>query len=475
METSHTVASEQPLQLDDLLNPSRFDWAEDVEESIYSELLEYESSPGTIYSDSSDGTYRDSDSSLSDDETIKNGITRVEAEIYKEFSFRKICIEATRHHPCKIHHFNWLGHPVYEYSATPPAVSLMYLASRPKIPSPSDEWRIHAILARATKFIDPVIMDLDSQRGWSDLALRGSDLVRVVTGRVHKFYSQHGHWTDDHREGNDRTIVDIGNYYIYTSPCSAFSNGFVQLNTFRSRTQWAQATSDGYGELYSRHRKQIRFRRRNKQGKPSPLRACCVPIDLDSQDPMYNSDDKDNVAGLPATEESSAPDDGVLKESNSASRPKVIQEQDRMGIDISKPAPELEQPPSLISTCSESCPPTHNLTSPLTENIDSNKQQRLSASQTIYNDQPKKDSTSSSTTSLINTLKDVKRRHKSAACRMKQEVLEPYQHLRNAVGPFRKRRRRREVELQPECWVGIHMWVSRQDNRLPDAPECFIL
>lgn len=173
----------------------------------------------------------------------------------------------------------------------------MYLASRPRIPSPSDEWRVHAILARATKFINPVIVYLDSQRGWSGLALRGSDLIRIVTGRVHKFYSQHGHWTDDHREGNNRTIVDIGNYYIYTYLCSAFSNGLVQLNMFRSRTQWVQATSDGYDGFYSRHGKQISFRRRNKQEKPSPLRACCVPIDLDSQDPMYNSDVKEERHG----------------------------------------------------------------------------------------------------------------------------------------------------------------------------------
>lgn len=148
--------------------------------------------------------------------------------------------------------------------------------------------------------------------------------------------------------------------------------------------------------------------------------------------PCTTAMSKKNVTGLPATGESSAPG-GVLKENNSASWPRVIQEQDGVGIDISKPAPELEQPSSLISTCSESCPPTHKLTSPLTDNINSNKQQRLGTSQTIYNDQPKKDSTSCSTTSLIKALKDVKRRYKSAACRMKHEVLEPYQHLRNVV------------------------------------------
>ena len=201
-----------------------------------------------------------------------------------EFEFRDACIMRYNNnggqYTDKIHHFNWQGSPVFKYNATPAADSLMYLVSPPKIPEPADELRVNSILTRATKLIDPVILHLEPQCWSSLLSLRASDLARRVTGYVYKFYSKHGCWTDDEREWENNTAVDVGNVHLYKSPDTAISNGFAQFGTFRSRNNLTnEIAANIYASDSRRYRRatsKLRDIRRLGGSKycfePSPLR-----------------------------------------------------------------------------------------------------------------------------------------------------------------------------------------------------------
>lgn len=61
----------------------------------------------------------------------------------------------------KIHHWNWLGYPVYERTLTPPADSLAFLQTTPKAPMRTKRYRIRAIMNNAMELIDPVVVKLE--------------------------------------------------------------------------------------------------------------------------------------------------------------------------------------------------------------------------------------------------------------------------------------------------------------------------
>ncbi|RJE18647.1 hypothetical protein PHISCL_09017 [Aspergillus sclerotialis] len=101
------------------------------------------------------------------------------------------------------------GLPTYDGVEIPPAISLLYLLSDPKVRRQSDELRLQEILTRATTYIDPVLVSFDN--GWDDLNTKGFELVQFATGRTSKFYTPHGAWIHDNNEKDDQTILDDGN------------------------------------------------------------------------------------------------------------------------------------------------------------------------------------------------------------------------------------------------------------------------
>ena len=177
----------------------------------------------------------------------------------------------------EIHHFNWLGSPVYEYSSTPPAISLLYLLSDPKVPKQGDELRLQSILSRATTYIDPVLVSLED--GWEGLNAKGLELVRFATGRTSKFYTPHGQWIYDSNEKDDQTILDDGDVCIYISPNMAAGNGFAELCPIRSRSQWEADSKERIAYVNASSGSQY-LSKKYREYVPSPLRQCMVPEDL---------------------------------------------------------------------------------------------------------------------------------------------------------------------------------------------------
>ena len=246
-------------QIDELLKPVQFDWADDVEAGLALpgqaqadsfENLPIESHPpvdqpekgrvpdecpmadrlplsdfspldpvgdtgNNSEPESSSGGTKDpsipesSPCTTMENSSFDNGFAEAAFQVSREFVSRALMVDMAD----SIHHFNWRGSPVYEYSSTPPAISLLYLLSDPKVPKQSDELRFQSILTRATIYIDPVLVALDG--GWDDLNTKGFELVRFATGRTSKFYTPHGKWIHDNKEKNDQTILDDGDIYIY--------------------------------------------------------------------------------------------------------------------------------------------------------------------------------------------------------------------------------------------------------------------
>lgn len=227
------------------------------------------------------------------------------AQVNQEFAWR----DYSTHIDPEIHHFNWLGNPVYERSQTPPAVSLLYLLSAQKIPQPGDELKWQSILSRATTYVDPVLVYLSG--GWTDLQTKGEDLVRFATGRTFKFYSPHGRWTNDEGERTDTTTIDDGDVSAYTAPNLATGNGFAEICPIRSRMQWAAARDQGFAASRAFHTNLFRSRVRDRTYKSSPLRSSMVPGDVPSAASEKHQEERqagqdeerellDNVSDLPA-------------------------------------------------------------------------------------------------------------------------------------------------------------------------------
>lgn len=214
-------------------------------------------------------------------------IQSMQRDVNREFSFQRLCMAADTYG--EIHHFNWLGSPVFGYSATPAVISLLFLLSEPKVPATGDEYRLEAIMRRAMVFVDPVFVYLNN--GWGSLCLRGSELIRWATGRVFKFYTPHGHWGQDDREIVDDTRVDDGNLGNYVADDMAAGNGFIRLFSIRSRAQWLNA-KDRFTVHTENERSVIaRHREKNQDYIPSPLRQSMVPDDLDKPGKFFGDND----------------------------------------------------------------------------------------------------------------------------------------------------------------------------------------
>lgn len=264
----------QATELEELLRPSQFDWADESEELEGVEETEgqsdgsvgegeLEETMASFYdlerqpSNSSgepvneEDEWSDFDKAMvpeatlpePDSEEVKRA--SMQEDVNQEFAFRQGWMEVAGE---SIHHFNWLGSPRYRYSMTPATISLLFLVTAPKIPSAGDEWRLDAIMRRAMHHVDPVMVVLEN--GCEDFKRKGSDLVRWATGRAYKFYSPHGNWRRDPQERDDSTELDIGNVDHYTENTLAFGNGFVRDYTIRSRAQLGDEHQRLYAEKF---------------------------------------------------------------------------------------------------------------------------------------------------------------------------------------------------------------------------------
>ncbi|KAB8257292.1 hypothetical protein BDV32DRAFT_140481 [Aspergillus pseudonomiae] len=207
-------------------------------------------------------------------------IAQMQTELDEEFMFRNDCMAHDEQR--LIHHFNWFGHPMYEPSGTPPAISLLFQLADPKMPKPRDELRVQSIFARALMFIDPVLVELEN--GLQDLDREGFDLVRWATGRVSKFYTLHGRWKEDWFEWDECRSPDSGFLELYQSRSLACGNGFISLCNIRSRQQWASHKA----QLQEQYDKACRLAAQNfyqkrqcRTYKPSLLRQSMNLKDLE--------------------------------------------------------------------------------------------------------------------------------------------------------------------------------------------------
>ncbi|KAE8306783.1 hypothetical protein BDV41DRAFT_585192 [Aspergillus transmontanensis] len=195
---------------------------------------------------------------------------QMRSEVEQEFIFRNYCMEHDEER--QIHHFNWLGYPLRVPSGTPAVISLLFQLADPKLPKPRDELRFQSIFARAMIFIDPVIVELE--RGLQDLDRRGFNLVRWATGRVSRYYTLHGRWTEDQFEWEECRLPDEGILEEYQSGSVACGNGFISLCNIRSRDQWAAHKAhlqEKYDQASRQTAENFHRRRHCKVYKPSLL------------------------------------------------------------------------------------------------------------------------------------------------------------------------------------------------------------
>ncbi|KAJ5747309.1 uncharacterized protein N7511_009005 [Penicillium nucicola] len=136
-----------------------------------------------------------------------------------------------------IHHYNWLCNPVYERSATPPAVSFACIQAGPKILPVRDRYRVQSIMNRTATFLDPVGLLLESGDD-PILKMRGSQLEQACHGRAFKMYSVHGSWMRDNKEDTGSIIEDTGTTQLYRSSTLAVANGFLATDALQSCLSW---------------------------------------------------------------------------------------------------------------------------------------------------------------------------------------------------------------------------------------------
>lgn len=153
-----------------------------------------------------------------------------------------------------IHHWNWLGNPVYERTATPPAESLAFMQAVPKAPMGRDRHRVESIMNRAMELIDPVLVKIDGGNKRL-LEMHGSELIRACDGRVSNLYPLHGQWMH-HPDGNEHNVFpDLGGCSGFVgSPDYAVGNGIFG-NRLINRDDWREwqmeiiATNKATGDL----------------------------------------------------------------------------------------------------------------------------------------------------------------------------------------------------------------------------------
>ncbi|EGE02316.1 hypothetical protein TEQG_01354 [Trichophyton equinum CBS 127.97] len=123
-----------------------------------------------------------------------------------------------------VHHYNFFGDAMPARSSTPPEVSLFVLLQGPKGWS-HEGCCIASLMRRAIKYIDPVLytgpMEVLSYA-------HASDILKGITGYVHKFYTGHGSWVHDKaKRGKKKPVLDPTNSdSYYTEPWLPF-NGLL--------------------------------------------------------------------------------------------------------------------------------------------------------------------------------------------------------------------------------------------------------
>lgn len=215
----------------DLLRPSSWNWADDNEEECPLP------SPIEFTQDSGEGEERmpstaDSENAYEvhtgarSDPTIQDTIDNV-------YVWRSYRVE----YDSTIHHFNWLGQPVWQRSTTAPADSLVFIQGKPKTAWSLGDYRVQSILNRAMHFVDPVVAILDD-RDASLLNLKGTALAQAAIGRVYRLYSPHGQWMTDEAEETEETILDHGDSRFHTSSTLAIGSGYIVHGSIRTPSAW---------------------------------------------------------------------------------------------------------------------------------------------------------------------------------------------------------------------------------------------
>lgn len=195
--------------------------------------------------------------------TTTSAVIPLMKEVYDAFDWREYSVSIER----QIHHFNWLGEPVYQHSSTSPEDSLAVILAEPKVPEAREDLRVQSLLRCAYTFVDPVVTDLGSARRHL-LLRRGSQLRQAAAGLTFKYYTPHGQWMTDVNEDPSEVVVDTGNMNAYITSKLAVGNGFVQPTQIRSSAEWVQAHTKRLDSL-SRWQPPRKLQWRPR---PSPLR-----------------------------------------------------------------------------------------------------------------------------------------------------------------------------------------------------------
>ncbi|EEH40300.2 hypothetical protein PAAG_02355 [Paracoccidioides lutzii Pb01] len=185
----------------------------------------------------------------------------------KNEEYWQIC--QTHDYP-NIHHFNWFGERVMERSHTSPEVSLFIILSTPKACFAKHTGRQAVILHQAMKFVDPVLYS----GNWDDLKLTGENLMKAITGRTFRFYTDMGTWLNDELDADMQTAV-----IDESSPCLYASKPWLPLNGW-VETQYAYTRWE-YGTEANRLADAVPSRRHGRQQcRSSPLRQCTMAGDV---------------------------------------------------------------------------------------------------------------------------------------------------------------------------------------------------
>ncbi|KAI9045277.1 uncharacterized protein KD926_009691 [Aspergillus affinis] len=298
---------ENEERLKELLRPSAFDWADeadgDDEESVVARD-ENGFPRGMLYNSFPEGENWAMDQGLMS--TDMNGFPEMQATPPSGLASTDGGEDETaRNFPEQdgpiVHHYNWLGAPVFEQSDTPPEVSLLVRSVPRKRLGRSDKYRFRSIMHRAELFIDPVIVMLEEGVKRQTQFERVTELVRYATGRTFKFYSPYGAWVADPQE-NGSIVVDEQTEDVEMNERNILNNG---------RLGCKLKCSPSYGlerELRSRRE---HFRVRTRSQKPSPLRQIMTVDDLSpengetvTRNPLAILTDEESQQGDSSTDQS---------------------------------------------------------------------------------------------------------------------------------------------------------------------------
>lgn len=260
-----------------------FDWAEDVEDQLRSQdlhgwaLCDNSPEPGSEPHGENDHA-RDVEYAVEDDTSEVNvkivsipstedvsPLIQLHQNIAEEFRGRDNYVVYDEH----VHHFNWLGDPVYQSSATTPAESLVIICGGPKVPKEKEKLQIGSILNRAYRYLDPIVVSLE-RTGDRLFTYRGFSLQKAAEGYVFKFYTPQGRWlVDQHIFDGGIVLLDTGSIEVYLNPGYSVGNGFTGPSLIPSRSDWQSARDE---KLLSQQTSSLPRKNTWYPPPPSPLR-----------------------------------------------------------------------------------------------------------------------------------------------------------------------------------------------------------